>query len=151
MKLFSLIITSIIVASCNNQGAETNHDTAAKSTPEKAPDSLCFRRLEGTGNQDTTILNLFLNGNVVTGDMNWLPKEKDSRKGTIKGSRNGDVIKALWSFMQEGMNDTLSVEFKLTQNGLLQKTSEIDATTGRQFLSKKSSFSIPFEKVACKF
>ena len=62
-----------------------------------------------------------INANKVNGDMNWLPKEKDRRKGTLSGTLNGDKIEAVWSFMQEGMKDTLAVEFKLSAQQLAQK------------------------------
>ena len=35
--------------------------------------------------------------------MSWLPKEKDRRKGTLSGILNGDKIRAIQKFMQEGM------------------------------------------------
>ncbi len=150
MKLLALFVLSIFITSCNNNsGNVLSNDTTINLIEIKATD-LCFQRLEGTANQDTTTINLKIAADEVDGVMNSVPKEKDSRKGTLKGQKHGDVIKALWSFKQEGKDDTLSVEFKLTENGLLQKTFEIDKITQKQFLSAKSRFSVPFKKIACK-
>ncbi|HEY0055155.1 MAG TPA: hypothetical protein VGB63_07355 [Pedobacter sp.] len=150
MKLLTLFLLAILISSCNNDsGKVQDQDTTINLVEIKATE-LCFQRLEGTTNQDTTTINLRIAADEVNGVMNSVPKEKDSRKGTLKGQKNADVIKALWTYIQEGKEDTLSVEFKLTENGLLQKTFDIDKITRKQFLSAKSKFLIPFVKIACK-
>ncbi|HEX8377185.1 MAG TPA: hypothetical protein VF602_05160 [Pedobacter sp.] len=150
MKLLTLFFLAILISSCNNNSGEVQGQDSTINLVEIKPTDLCFQRLEGTKNQDTTTINLKIAADEVNGVMNSVPKEKDSRKGTLKGQKHGDVIKALWSYKQEGKDDTLSVEFKLTENGLLQKTFEIDKITQKQYLSAKSKFSIPFMKIACK-
>ena len=138
--------------SCQNkQNTTANIDTTSKDNQVGNQNlSLCFQRLEGIQKQDSTFINLIFKGDSVSGILNHLPYEKDSRKGSLQGIRNGDTIKALWSFMQEGMNDTISVEFKLSENELHQKTWGIDKNTGRQKLTDTSTFSLRYQKIDCR-
>ncbi|MBC8052824.1 MAG: hypothetical protein H7Y13_07145 [Sphingobacteriaceae bacterium] len=112
--------------------------------------SLCFRRVDGLLGQDTSSIHLVFYVDKVSGDFNHIPHEKDSRKGTIAGTLKGKQVNALWTFMQEGTTDTLSVEFLLTDRGLLQKTFGIDKQTGRQKLTDTSTFTIAYQKIDCK-
>lgn len=151
MKSFLIIImVSAIFASCTGNQIARVETSETSADLENKLTNYCFQRVEGTTKQDTSTIQLLINGEEVTGNFNHIPFEKDSRKGTIKGIKDGDTIKALWSFMQEGMNDTLSVEFKLSDDLLLQKTFGIDQTTGRQILTDTSTFSIRYSKIDCE-
>ena len=145
-----LLLATIVMACNNNQENTSSADSAStlsnNNSSPKQETELCFQR---TANQDTSTIHLVFESDRVSGVFNHIPYEKDSRKGTLSGTRNGDKIKAVWSFMQEGMNDTLSVEFKVSENELYQKTFGIDQQTGRQKLTDTSTFSIRYEKVAC--
>lgn len=52
--------------------------------------------------------------------------------------------------MQEGLSDTLQVEFKLFEDKLVQKNYTIDAKTGEEVFSEASVFNIEFDKIECK-
>ena len=69
--------------------------------------------------------------------------------GTIQATKNGELIKGVWIYMQEGINDTLEVEFKLSGDKLVQKNYSIDSKTGREVFSEGSVFNIEFNKVNC--
>jgi hypothetical protein len=155
MKGRILIVLSLLmtVACTNNR---LKRDSAADSISVASDINLhtskplCFIRVEGESNQDTSFINLKMNGEDVTGEFKHLPHEKDSRIGTLKGKRKGNEIKALWSFIQEGMNDTLSIELKLRENQLLQKSYSIDPVRGRQFTSDTSRYTIIYNKIDCQ-
>ena len=115
-------MASIFIASCSSNSNKTANkdsvdahaaDTGKITSATPAASSLCFLKTEG---KDTTSIELVTKGIKVTGIMNWLPYQKDSRKGTLEGMVKGDTINALWSFMQEGMKDTLNLKFVL-KNG----------------------------------
>lgn len=125
LPLFILIILLGFTA-CQNQpkSAETK---APETTPTPATQGLadgthCFEYRFG---QDVTAVNLIVNGNDITGTMNWIPYEKDSGRGTLKGTRNGDEIIATWSYVIEGSNQTEEVRFKIEGEQLLRKTGEL--------------------------
>lgn len=150
---------ALAVASCTGNSGNKDGDTTlnkSDTTMANAPDApavnmeYCFYATEGTAAQDTTKVNLHINGDKVTGDMNWLPKEKDARKGTLMGNLTGNVIKALWSYGQEGGTDTLSVEFQLRGNQLAQKPYKYDAKTGKQQTDNAAAYTVIYNMKNCK-
>ncbi|SKB91242.1 putative periplasmic lipoprotein [Daejeonella lutea] len=157
-RLMILFAGTLSMAACTSQPEKTtessdttvNVNTDVKVTEEPMVETLCFQKLAGTANQDTTSLKLTLDGDNVTGDFGHYPKEKDRRVGRINATRDGDLIKGTWVYMQEGTNDTLQVEFKLSGDKLVQKNYTIDPKTGREVFSDASVFNIEFDKVDCK-
>lgn len=142
-------------ASCtsNNQGA-TNKDTAeiraADTGKITGPPirSLCFLRTVGSGKKDSTTIQLVLKNGKVTGEMNWVPYQKDSRKGTLDGTLKGDSINVVWSFMQEGMKDTLGVQFLLKDSVLLQKPLKLNEKTGREQTIPNADYTIEYSETS---
>jgi hypothetical protein len=81
---------------------------------------LCY--LWSTKAGDKAILNMNINGsnNVVTGEFNWLPAEKDKKTGTFTGTilpidQNSTlrVINSLWNTQAEGVTNTEELEINL--------------------------------------
>jgi hypothetical protein len=159
MKYITLLSIGIIVfASCSSPASKTSgSDTAIKNAIVKsksatdtsntaaAISSLCFVRLEGNQQQDSTTIELSIKGNTITGEMHWIPAGKDSRKGILNGTRNGDTIKAVWTFKQEGMTDTMAVNFKLEKNQLSQKPLKLNTKTGRQQTDEAAGYSVVYQ------
>lgn len=129
---------------------EVRTDTAGETVGEASGQTLCFQKLEGTENQDTTSLRLVIDGDKVSGDFGHYPKEKDRRVGVISAVKNGELIKGQWVYMQEGVNDTLPVEFKLNGDRLVQKNYTIDPKTGREIFSEASVFNVNFQRIDCR-
>lgn len=128
MKKYA-IIPILAFAACTGGGDQKNATSSPDTTTsvkEVAPASgeYCYLHTEGAGNVDTTTVHLIIDGNKVTGDMNWIPKEKDRRKGTLAGTITHDEISAVWSFMQEGVKDSLQLSFQLSPGQLTQKLSD---------------------------
>jgi hypothetical protein len=109
----------------------------------------CFFHTDGTKNKDTTKVSMLINGDKVNGEMSWLPKEKDSKKGLLTGTLNGNIIKAVWTFNQEGVKDTMNVEFQLRGNALAQKPYKYDTKTGRQQTNGAAEFSVLYSMKNC--
>jgi hypothetical protein len=158
MKIkLSLLLAGMLAASCsgsrtNNADARDSHkDTVLANAVDAPPVNMqyCFYHADGTQGQDTTSVNMLINGDKVTGKMNWLPKEKDSRRGTISGTLQGNAIKAVWAFAQEGTKDTMTVEFQLRGNGLAQKPYFYDVKTGRQQTNSKADYDIIYSMKNC--
>jgi hypothetical protein len=151
-----LAACALALASCSSNPKTNQGDSIATDSSETdslqstAPGHICFLHTDGTASQDSTIIHLTINGDKVSGEMNWAPKEKDSRKGTLEGTQDGNTIKAVWSFMQEGMKDTMAVEFDFPGDKLAQKPFKVDAKTGRQQTDAKAGYTIMYDKVDCK-
>jgi hypothetical protein len=126
-------------------------DTLAKAKDTKTTNNtptttaMCFERTEGKNNVDSTYVQLVVKGNTVTGEMNWLPFQKDARKGLLTGTQKGDTIDAVWTFKQEGTTDTMRVAFKLDGKNLAQKPLKADAKTGRQFTDQSAGYTVKYE------
>ena len=152
-----LLAATLSIAACTSKPDKfkdlTDSKTAVpipvESSTGPVSQRLCFQKLAGKANQDTTNLSLLINGDLVSGDFANYPKEKDKRVGKITASKKDDLIKGVWIYMQEGMNDTLQVEFKLSGDKLVQKNYSIDPKTGREVFSEASVFNIEFSKVDC--
>ena len=149
MKNISLILAiAFLAASCNNTGnkSEANLADTLTDAPARTPNAhaLCFLRTEGNNNQDTTSIELVIKDNKVTGLMNWMPFEKDSRKGKLQGTIKNDTIDAVWSFMQEGMTDTLNLKLTIIDNQLMQKPLKLNTTTGRQQTDDTAGYTLAY-------
>lgn len=150
------------LASCTSNGTKNGGDTIKSTNGQKdtlQPTMLntpaqdmeyCFIHTDGTNAQDITAVHLVINENKVSGDMSWLPKEKDRRKGTLSGMLNGDKIRAVWSFMQEGMKDTIAVEFKLSAQELAQKPMKLNTATGREQVNTNADYSVIYKLDNCE-
>lgn len=146
MRRYTALCLLFFLSACTRRTTTNNPDSG---NAPAAPETLCFRHIEGIAGKDTTLVRLTISGDSVTGDLLYLPFEKDSRKGTINGTKEKNLIRGIWTYMQEGMQDTLSVEFRLNGDTLMQKAYDVNPQTGRQFLSASSAFSIGYEKADC--
>jgi hypothetical protein len=153
--IIPITIITLAAASCSspqNKSNNIDNDTTQTDTIAAVRDvpsapvngTQRFVHTEGTNQQDSTTVTLNLQSGTVTGQMNWMPHEKDSRKGTLKGTRNGDMVDATWTFMQEGMTDTLHLKFKFQNDKLLQKPLKLNAKTGREQTDESADYTVPY-------
>jgi uncharacterized membrane protein len=156
MKKFLLPLL-LIFAACNSNEetntTETLQDTiqatAASPLESGTLDSACFIRTEGIGNVDTMALKLFTEGGEAWGKLMYLYHEKDWRMGRFHGSRNGDVVRARWVFLQEGMQDSVDLSFKLQGNSAFQQNAQVDRKTGKETLSDTAAYSRAYQQIDC--
>ncbi|RCH55821.1 hypothetical protein DJ568_03430 [Mucilaginibacter hurinus] len=148
---------TVIFVACNSNknGSDSDslaiqhtNDTAAVNTNGLLDN--CYLHTDGTAAQDSTKVHLIIKDNKVTGEMEWLPMEKDSRSGTLEGTREGNTIKAVWRFMQEGMADSLAVEFDVSGDKLAQKPLVVNTASGRQQTDISAGYTVTFTEVSCK-
>ena len=149
-----LIIPALIFAACTGNDekktASSKQDTAGTPTA-KAPiqkKEYCFLLTEG-GNQDTTKIHLRIDADKVSGEMNWIPKEKDSRKGSLTGTVTGDEIDAVWRFMQEGMKDSINIAFRLSPQQLAQKPLKLNTANGRLETDASAGYTLVYKPTVC--
>lgn len=114
MKALSYILFALLIWSCTTEKKE---QTTATNEEEKF---LCFRNEypfeDNSGKMDVEELTLSITGNDVTGMYNWLPAEKDQRKGTLTGSLQGNTIQAKYIFMQEGIEHSADISIQIDDN-----------------------------------
>jgi hypothetical protein len=134
----------------DNQSGDSTQQKRKPGKITKRTQDGCYLYASGAQKRDTLFVQLHVQKGKVSGQMMDMLFEKDSRKGTIIGTMNDDnTIKAVWSYMQEGVTDTMAVAFILTQKALYRKPFKTDATTGRQFTDMAASYSIELQPTDC--
>lgn len=149
----------LLLAACSNGSDDSNAATdstasntgleAATTVSENTPDTMCFLRTDGLKNQDTERVQLIIVAGKVTGTMQYLPSEKDRRVGQVNGTKDGDDIKLVWSYMQEGMDNTSDVIFKLDGDKLKQKRWAYDAKTGKEYVPDTATYGNEWKQMDC--
>lgn len=146
--------TVLLLIACKQKPASNASETENANMPtmsEVSDGSYCYLKTEG---RDTTSIQLNINENDVTGEMNWRPYEKDGGYGTLQGTRTGDEIKAIWSYMIEGSNQTEEVYFKMHGDHLMRKVGELEDPNFDGNLKLKdpdaATYSEMYMKVDCK-
>lgn len=155
--LSACVIGLNLFSACKSspQQTDTNDTTNSKQKTKrgkitKRTQDGCYMKVSGQQMKDTLYVQLHVQNGAVSGQMIESIFEKDSRKGTIAGTIQPDkTIKAVWTFMQEGMTDSLNVAFKLDHTGLTQQPFKVDAASGRQVLDTAAPYSIKLEPTDC--
>jgi hypothetical protein len=76
--------------------------------------------------RDTMVLHLASNtGDNISGRLSFDNYEKDGSSGTVKGKREGDVLKLTYSFQSEGTNNVMEVYFKEENDGMVRGIGEM--------------------------
>ncbi len=103
-----LALGILLITSCNgNQKREKNQDAANELSPTKSEQSYIY-----TNDKDTILLTLQHVENTISGTLNFLPYEKDSRRGTIiNGQHKGDTLYAIYNSIQEGEKSECEIAF----------------------------------------
>jgi len=160
IKITSKHITMLITGLClfiacqssskQNTGGDTTQSKSKKGKISKRTQDGCYLYTSGNQMRDTLYVQLHIQDNKVSGKMTNTIYEKDSRKGTLTGSMNTDKsINAVWTFMQEGVKDTMNVEFLLNHTSLIQKPLKVDAATGRETTNHTAPYSIELKPTDC--
>lgn len=154
MKIL-LYLPAVLLAlsACSRQPAG-NQQTDSSASPDVSiiqdTDTICFERYSSLKKLDTASIMMIIEGSSVSGRYSNYPYQKDARIGTITGTKSGDLIKGVWRYQQEGMPDSIKVEFKLQDDKLLQKATSFDQNTGREVLTDTAAFSLVFDKLNCQ-
>jgi hypothetical protein len=133
-----------------NTGGDTTQTRNKKGKISKRTQDGCYLYTSGNQMRDSLYVQLHIQDNAVSGKMNNEIYEKDGRKGTLTGTMNPDKsINAVWEFMQEGMKDTMAVQFRLNHTSLLQKPLKANAATGREVTDRSAPYSIELKPTDC--
>jgi len=151
MKSTYLFLLFGFLASCDSQPKETTKQTEPP-TDTKADSSVnCYQYATAS---DTVTLKLIRMGGQVTGTLAYQFKEKDSNKGTLKGSMKGDLLLADYTFMSEGTQSTRQVAFKQNGNTFTEGYGEsVDENGSMKFKNVDSldySSSFKLQEIPCQ-
>lgn len=114
ISILSLFVGFLFIG-CKNSN-EQKQDSNTKDLKEESSEEniitnkLCFQNeypfQDNPSMKDVEELTLSIEGEKVTGTYNWLPAQKDQRKGSLTGTIKDKMITAQYRFFQEGIEGT---------------------------------------------
>ena len=122
IKSWSVIFLLILVFmqySCKQKGKTKVSQLLTTSTPLQ---SGCYQLII---NEDTAWMKMDVNGNRVSGDLNYNRKKKDRNKGTFSGTVSKDTMDVLYSFMSEGIVSHRQIRFIHLKDGFAEGYGEL--------------------------
>lgn len=125
--LLCLLLTAGLFACDKNDALQANKQDGSGAAKELAyttsNGTYCFRKVF---KQDVTDVQLTILGDEVTGIMNWVPYEKDSARGTLKGIKNAaGELDLMYDYMIEGNQQTETKIMKIEGEKLMIKVGEL--------------------------
>jgi hypothetical protein len=114
-NIFLSVLVGFLFIGCKNSNEQKQDSNPKDIKEEKSAeniitDKLCFQNeypfQENPSMRDVEELTLLIKGEKVTGTYNWLPAQKDQRKGSLTGTIKEKVITAKYRFLQEGIEGT---------------------------------------------
>jgi hypothetical protein len=137
---FSLFFALTMLFACKNETPKPVVQVPAPTPPPvvapvaPSPTS-CYVRNVG---KDITAIELTTVGEAVTGYYAWEPFEKDGGRGSLKGTKTGDVITAIFEYMVEGSIQSEEVMFKLEGDKLMQASAPLKDVKGVSIIKDKT-------------
>jgi hypothetical protein len=149
--IISTLCIMAMFSSCQNKKPE---NTTVAETPSisEMEAKKCFLSIV---NQDTTRVSLLIDGDKITGEMDWIPFQKDKRIGTLVGKKNANgELELVYSFMQEGMSQTETKIMKVENDILFIKHGDLEDPNNdgnmRYTDVSKATFSEKVPKAVCE-
>lgn len=157
MKVLNVFGVIFIVGlfACNNEPKTTG--TAVKDTVTPAPVNdiklpgyMCFAKQSAS---DTFWLQLNVFEHVVTGNLNYIFREKDSNRGELEGKMNGDTLIADYTFMSEGKKSVRQVAFLVKDSVATEGYGDLEEKDGKMIFKNPRSLTfgkgIVMTRVSC--
>lgn len=110
---YPVLLFCFLAFACMNSKDAKNTFTSEKN---EESGEVCFLNVTGETIKDSLEMHLKIDENKVSGIYNWLPAEKDSRKGKISGTKSGNSINGKYEFVQEGGKYTQPILIELHEN-----------------------------------
>lgn len=139
-KVLPLSLLVLTAMSCR-QGAKESGAAAEESSRR-----YCFLQVTQGQNAvaDSLYVQLNVDGDSVTGILNWLPAEKDKMTGTLTGTIKDNTVKAIYSYSAEGQMAKEEKIFKIDGDSLRIKNGEMEERNGIWIL--KNADSVPYNE-----
>lgn len=162
-KLYICLAIFLLLNACDKQQSPHNtSDSAPIQAPEKllepkpagklANGTFCFKK---SLNQDVTNVQIIISGDDVSGFMNWIPYQKDSARGTLKGTQNQTgELDLMYDYMIEGNQQSETKIMKIENDQLWVKKGELTDSKNDGHLVYKdvnqAKYNENLEKADCK-
>ena len=142
-----LTIFAWSIFSCTNTSEKKVPDNTSIATKT----AYCYSYVN---NKDSVAMNIDINDNTVTGELEYSLYEKDSNTGTIQGIIKGDTLLAEYSFISEGVSSVREVAFLKKENKWVEGFGNMEEKNGSMIFKDRSSLqfnsNIVLTEVPCK-
>ena len=150
-RLCACLILAIVFMACQPKAKpSTEEETSTESEFTVEDGTTCYLFTEG---QDSTFLTLTVEGTKVTGYMAWVPWEKDSARGDLSGTLDGNKVTADWDYMIEGSEQAEEKIFIIEADAVGEMTGELTEGPGGKLVLKdpaNAKIGTYLGKVNCK-
>lgn len=148
--LFSVLLT-ILTACQQTNSNKTTTDSVKTTSAILHAGPQCFTQVL---NRDTAYLRFQTDNEVITGQLEYKPFEKDKNSGTISGTINDDIIDVEYHYASEGTMSIRKAIFKIDGDSLFEAIADSLDKEGQPLFNndyKKLKFdTTPFEKGKCR-
>jgi len=118
MKTFlSIILLAGIAVACNNNKSAEKVDQQQTLSETKTESGTCYL---GTSGKDSIRMIVRKDGELVSGELDYLFYEKDKSRGTFDGRMKGDTLFADYIYSSEGVQSTREIAFLRSGNTLIE-------------------------------
>lgn len=119
--LFSVIAGTIVTGCASTSTDSTISATDQHSTEDPTsvtePVKSCFRNEYSNGDiTDVEELKISVVGDQATGEYNWLPAQKDKRRGEFEGNFAKDTVQATYTYEQEGTQESVPISIFIEED-----------------------------------
>lgn len=118
-KIILILISLFFCFSCKNEKNKQDQ-TPIEDTKAfiKNQERFCYLSVSGNNKiKDSVILNIRMTKDGVKGIYEWIPSEKDARRGSIIGKKvAANTIEGEYIFTQEGKTETQPIIIKMSEN-----------------------------------
>ena len=156
--LLAATMTAFAFSACKNapKAPEVAKAPEAPAAPAPAAAPASALVAEGTCyvytlGKDVTAVQITMDGDKVSGYMDWSPDEKDGAHGFLVGTKSGNMITADWTAMIEGSTNVEQVVFKIDGDKLIRAQGPLDDKNGKMVIRNlaKAKYVEKYGKVDC--
>lgn len=138
---YTALVMGGLFVSCNsNPTKNTGIDT--KKSESDTTYNICYSSFV---KKDTVLLNALMYGDSIKGSLGYKLYEKDRNNGTILGRMYGDTLRALYTFMSEGVESSRQVIFLKQDSLLIEGVGDLKEENGRVIFDNVNS--VEFEGI----
>jgi hypothetical protein len=138
-----------LLIACNRQ--EQKEEATKEGTLSITEPLSCYTYIH---NNDTVLLSIKIDNNIVTGNLTYNFFEKDDNQGSINGEIFGDTIFAIYKFQSEGSESEREIAFLRRENTFVEGFGEVTYENEKMLFKNRNlvnfESNLILEKIPCQ-
>lgn len=144
-SFFYFFLTFVLVA-CNSNEQKAKEKVLSITEPLS-----CYAYIH---NNDTILLSIKIDNNIVTGNLTYNFFEKDDNEGSVNGEIHGDTIFAVYKFQSEGTESEREIAFLKRENTFVEGFGEATYENEKMLFKNRNLINFEsnliLEKIPCQ-